>query len=496
MGLVDASFKPVSNADSIIGAMSGVFQAGAVINVFGTAWLADRYGRKSALHWCSFLSLIGGALLCASTSSTMFIVARLFAGAGAWGTLAVVPIYTAELAPPRLRGLMVGLNGVNIAIGYALATWMGLAFYYVDSPAAQWRAPLGISLVWPLVMIGVCFIVPESPRFLLMKGRVEEARHIVLKLHSIKGDTRQEFARSEFYQMVKQAEVDRQITPGWVELFRNPSYRKRVFMAAAYACFVAQVDVQLGPTIYAALGYGTEKQLILQSGWVAVGIVANLLGAVIMDHVGRKPLLLLGLGGCCVCLIIEAAMVSSFAEAGTNKAGLQMGVAATYLFLFIYSLGVDVAGIVFYSEIFSNHLRARGLAFTIAALGLTDLLFLQVAATAFRHIGWKFYLVFIILSAIGTVWVWVAIPETKGVPLEEVARIFGDNVAVYEADVHVDHEANELVVDQHGASDSEHITRVATEAGVPGYPTGFFDGEKRVGGSEMRSEHLDDVRKY
>ena len=76
-----------------------------------------------------------------------------------------------------------------------------------------------------------------------------------------------------------------------------------------------------------------------------------------MDWTGRKPLLFAGVAGCCICLILEAAMVASFAEEGTNKAGLRMGVAAAYLFLLIYSIGIDVAGVVFYSELFPNHLR-------------------------------------------------------------------------------------------------------------------------------------------
>ena len=102
-------------------------------------------------------------------------------------------------------------------------------------------------------------------------------------------------------------------------------------------------DINSGPSIYASLGYDTSVQLIFQSGWVTVGIVGNLVGAACMDWVGRKPLLVLGLGGCCVCLIVEAAMVATFADEGTNSAGLQTGVALLYLFLFLYSIGVDVS---------------------------------------------------------------------------------------------------------------------------------------------------------
>jgi MFS family permease len=283
---------------------------------------------------------------------------------------------------------MVGLNGVNIALGYALASYMGLAFYFVDQGElsnTQWRAPLGIALIWPFMMCLVCWVIPESPRYLLMKGRIEEARQVVYKLHARKDDPDEEFVRAEFYQMSKQAEVDRTLEPGYLDMFRKPSYRKRTLLAMGFA-FIGQSTGVLvlnnyGPTIYAALGFDTLYQLIFQCGWITVGIIGNIIGALIMDFTGRKPLLVMGVAGCCISLILEAAMVASFAEEATNKAGLRMGVAAAYLFLLVYSIGIDVAGVVFYSELFPNHLRAKGLSLSIAVIALTDLVYLQVTAT-------------------------------------------------------------------------------------------------------------------
>jgi MFS family permease len=127
---------------------------------------------------------------------------------------------------------MVGMNGVNIALGYGLASYFGLAFFYADNPVAQWRAPLGIALIWPVMMALICWIVPESPRFLLMKGRVDEAREIVFRLHKMPNDPDQEFARAEFYQMSKQAEIDRALDPSWVrtQLLRLILHSTHIFL--------------------------------------------------------------------------------------------------------------------------------------------------------------------------------------------------------------------------------------------------------------------------
>ncbi|EXJ74794.1 uncharacterized protein A1O5_01490 [Cladophialophora psammophila CBS 110553] len=450
---------PSSNADQLEGAMPGVFQAGAFFGIMMVSYIMDKWGRKAGVIFCSFWSLLGGALICGSKSSAMFIVARFFAGMGSWGYLAV---RYAELAPPALRGFFVGLNGVNIAVGYSLAAYTGMGFFYVKEAQAQWRGPLGIALFFPIVMVAMLPFIPESPRYLLMKGRVEEAEKIVLRLHVIPGDEDQEFARGEFYQMQKQAEFDR--TLSW-DVFFKKSYRRRTMLAVGFA-FVGQstgvlVINNYGPTLYKSRGYGTEDQLRLQCGWITTAIIGNAIGATFMDRVGRKPLMLFGVGGCCFWLIIEAAIVANFAGTA-NTSALAMGVAALFLFEVIYSCGVDVAGIVFYSELFPNHLRAKDKGTLLT--GCNDV----VTATAFANIGWKFYLVFIIVCGLGTIAMYFLLPETKGVPLEEVAKLFGDTdtIMVYAEDIHIDHNTHELVVSGRAGVSTHPATVVDTSKGA------------------------------
>ncbi len=309
----------------------------------------------------------------------------------------VAPVYTAELAPAELRGFFVGMNGVMIAVGYSLAAYMGLAFYHATDPALQWRGPLGLALVWPIMMLIVICFVPESPRYLLMAGKTEEAWQVVSDLHSSPDDPDDEYAKSEFYQMSQQAKLDRTLNPSWKQLLAKPSYRKRVILGTVFA-FIGQSTAILvvnnyGPTFYKTLGFGTRDQLILAAGWITGAIPANFLGALIMDRFGRRPLMLFGVFGCMICIIIEAAMVALYADTGTNKAGLGVGVAAFYIFVWVYSFGIDVAGVVFYSELFPNHIRGKGVALCVTSIALTDLVYLQATAKAFQDIGWKFFLV-------------------------------------------------------------------------------------------------------
>ncbi|OAG43644.1 hypothetical protein AYO21_02230 [Fonsecaea monophora] len=468
MGIVDAETGALSSdGNALIGAVSGVYFAGACFGVVLAGFITDRFGRKPSFIVSATVLTLGTALETGSRNIAMFIVARFITGFGAWGFQVTTPLFVSELAPPDLRGLMSGMNGIHVGVGYTIAACIGLGFYTIDdNPSMQWRAPIGIGIFFALLMIVVCLIVPESPRFLLLKGRVEEAKKIVFDLHKMKNDPDQVFAREEFYQMAQQAEHEKKSEVSLITLFTHRKYRKRMSATMAYA-FIGQSTGVLvlnnyGPLIYKTLGYDTYHQFIFQCGWLSVAIVFNIVGALLIDSVGRKPLLMIGTGGACASLILEAAMVATYVEgpsAGTNKAGLKMGVAAAYIFLAFFSVGVDVAGITFFAEAFPNNARAKGVACIIFVIAITDLVYLEVAPTAFANIGWKYYLVFIIISGLGVFVIYFLIPETKGVPLEEMAKVFGekDEVQVFAEDIHIDQNTHRLVVEDHNTHEIQEI---------------------------------------
>lgn len=157
----------------------------------------------------------------------------------------LAPVYTAELAPPALRGLFVGMNGLGIALGYALATYVGLGFYYSTNPSAQWRGSFGIALIFSALPLLAMLWVPESPRWLLMVNRVEDAKKVVRRLHNLANEDEHHFAMAEFYQMQKQIEYDRTVEPSWLKMFTRKSYRKRLIMTCTYS-FLAQATGILG----------------------------------------------------------------------------------------------------------------------------------------------------------------------------------------------------------------------------------------------------------
>ncbi|KAJ9614434.1 hypothetical protein H2200_002570 [Cladophialophora chaetospira] len=462
MDLIDEDGNNTPGSAEKLGAMSSIFQGGGILGVIVFGLMADHIGRKWSVIICAGLGVISQAILAGSVNITMFLTLRFFVGASGYGFMPVLSAYIAELAPAAMRGLYVGMCGATCALGFALSSYMGVAFWSTND-AVQWRVPLGLGAIIPLIL-GILYLwFPESPRFRLMQGRREEALAIVMSQHGQHGHA--DFARAEFFQMEKQAQMDMEQDASWSLFLFKASVRRRCIITCALAMFAQStgnlVVQNFGQQILTSLGYGVYQQLCFQAGWITVSPVFNIIGSFAADYFGRRPLLMTGLGLCMTWLSIHTAMVATYAGDGTNAAGLSVAVAMFFLFNASYALAGDVSVFIIVGEIFPNHLRGRGATIAFISTTLTNLIYLQAAPTGLRNIGWKFFLLFIAITFCGILYVYFFVPETKGIALEELAEIFGEDVAVHARDIHVDH--NKVQLDQE-AADGSITTEVVVDS--------------------------------
>jgi hypothetical protein len=210
--------------------------------------------------------------------------------------------------------------------------------------------------------------------------------------------------------------------------------------------------VDYGTLLYSGLGFGPEQQLHLQAGWLAVSFVLNCLAVLIVDRMPRPVLITIGLVGAVAALSVECAVQAHYL--GTeNRSALAAGVAMLYVYVFFYAMFLDGPTFFYLGEIFPTHARSQGLTLGMASFCLADIIWLQAAPTAFQNIGWKYYLFFIIITAGGAAWAWFTFPDTRNLPLEQIAHLFGDE----------DHQAPEL-----RGMPAEPVTKIAQrEEGKP-----------------------------
>ncbi|KAK7900645.1 hypothetical protein LTR67_002928 [Exophiala xenobiotica] len=437
-------FNLGNNSDydnAITGTINGLYCAGALFGALHVGWMCEARGRKETMYLGCAVNVVGGALETGSVNMAMFLVSRFIAGWGIGMMVVLIPIYQAEISPPNARGFLVGQHGTWIVLGYAIAGWVGAGTYYSTNLAFQWQFPIALSILPPLALAMCAPWIPESPRWLLTRDRREEAWAIVNRLHggAVSDPHGLQYAREEFFQMTEQVRVDGAAWKkgGWRGMLTKKSYQKRFWMGffIQYAAQStgAQVIYVYIVSLYQSLGLTGGVPLILGAAYVTVATISNFIGALLLDRVGRKPLLIAGLTGCMLSVCLETAMIAEYAGT-TNKAGLSMGVFFSFCFISFYGGGIDVVGYVYCSEIFPTHIRSQGVAWSLAGTFLSTLVYVEAAPTALANIKWKYYIIFVCLTFVNILIFYFWCPETKGLSLEEINALFGDEVVVHFAD--------------------------------------------------------------
>ncbi|KAK5019479.1 MFS transporter [Cryomyces antarcticus] len=461
-----------SDANSIIGATGGLFFVGGVIGPLFLPWITDRFGRKwgvaivGHINASNFIRLtclqpltlnaISAAFMAGSTNIGEFIFFRFVAGASSFMLLGAIPLLMNEVVPSSMRGGLVELHAVFFILGFAIASWVGFGFsFWTSGGLNAWRPPLAIQAGWALLGLPALYWIPESPRFLCMKDREEEAQAVLHRLHSDSADPEHEFAKAEFYQIQKQLHIDRTLGNSWGHLFRKPSYRKRVFLACGLTGLIQSsgdlVINNYGPTLYKYLGYGLVKQLLYPSAWLTFTLGMSVLCMPLIDRVPRNKMVAIGLWGCMSTLIVEAALVANFVPSD-NENALRAAVAMLFVFQVFDTAFLNGPEWAYLGEMFPTHIRAKGYCLAMSMLALVNIVYTQAAPVAFANAGWKYYLLFILLPFFGGIIVWVWYPNTRGLPLEEIAAMFGDQgeVAIYQAEIELDRTTHTIVEDRHG----------------------------------------------
>ncbi|KAJ5743398.1 hypothetical protein N7533_010500 [Penicillium manginii] len=427
-----------SKSNSITGATSGLFAGGGAIGALLSAWLVNKVGRVRSIQiTCELFR--GG-----SVHIAMFLIDRLLSGVGVGFMVSLVPIYQSEISPAEARGRMVGSHGFLIVTGYAFAAWTGYGCYFSPSPAFQWRFELSAQVIAPAILLMGTPWLPESPRWLVEQDRQSEALQILQQLHPSEDESNiHSKAQVELNQIRTQLSIDQEMeaSGGRWALITNSSYRKRLFCG----CFVQFIGQSTGVlvinnyqvSLYNSLGLYNSVPLLLYAVYLSWAAGMNYVSTFIIDRVGRVPLMVIGLVGSVVAVCCEAAMVAEFSGT-SNKIGNGFGVAFLFLFVTFYGGGLDATTYVYSAEVFPNHMRGLGMGMSIFTQFCSTLVYTQVAPTAFDTIGWKYYLVFIIVPFLGAILIWFTFPETKGLSLEDISCRFEGRPVASELKPHIE----------------------------------------------------------
>ena len=387
---------------------------GTVIGSLLGGWPTDRFGRRATLLWVGLLYLVS-ALGCAYAWNVQsLIVARFIGGLGIGISTVAAPLYISEIAPPAYRGRLAGMFQFNIVFGILVAFASNAALAGLGDQA--WRWMLGIAAVPSLVYTVMCLGLPESPRWLIGRKGDRAAGLAVLKL-----------IEPEAPQAALEAQADEILaaSSGHVVSHGFWSARLRVpILLAILIAFFNQLSginavLYFAPRIFELTGLGAQAALLQSIGIGVTNLVFTFVGLWLIDRLGRRTLLYIGSVGYILSLGLTA-----WAFFTQHYAIVP---ACIFAFIAAHAVGQGAVIWVFISEIFPNRHRAEG-----QALGsFTHWIFAALLTTFFPKMVTAFapgyvFLFFCGMMVLQLLWVVTMVPETKGVPLEEIQKRLGN----------------------------------------------------------------------
>ncbi|KAJ6742839.1 SOLUTE CARRIER FAMILY 2 FACILITATED GLUCOSE TRANSPORTER [Salix viminalis] len=415
----------------------GVLNVSSLIGSLASGKTSDYIGRRYTIVLAATTFLIGALLMGLAPSFPFLMAGRVIAGIGVGFSLMIAPVYSAEISPAMARGFLTSLPEVFIVFGILL----GYIVNYALSGLPQhinWRLMLGLAAI-PSLLIG-CGVtaMPESPRWLVMQGRLGDAKQVLIKI----SDNVQE-AGLRLSEITKEASSDHLDSSGakwhgqgvYKELLLRPSRPvRRMLIAAIGVNFFMQASgndavIYYCPEVFKDAGIHSKKMLFGVN--VIMGSAKTsfaLLSALFLDRFGRRPLLLLGSAGMGLSLAVLA-MGSMFLEHSSSKPlwAIVLSVVAVCGVVSFFSIGLGPITWVYSSEIFPLRLRAQGSSLAISVNRLVS----GVMSMTFLTISNKitFGGMFFVLSGVmvaATAFFYVFMPETKGKTLEEIGALFED----------------------------------------------------------------------
>ncbi len=372
---------------------------------------ADRYGRRTILKVLGifyFVSAVGSALAWGMVSFSVF---RFIGGLAVGGASVISPLYIAEISPARLRGRLVAITQFNIVLGILLAYLSNWIISLLNLRTWEWRWMFGVEAFPAAAFFLLLFGVPRSPRWLVAQGRLEEAKDV---LNQVGADS--DNVEEELRAIQKSLTGD---AAGLKEPFFRRKYLKPILLAVLIAVFnqLSGINALIYYTRRIFEMAGAEGTSALAQS-VIIGLtnlVFTMAALAVIDHFGRKKLMLAGSIGYILSLSIVA-------WAFYSGAGGVMVLAGFILFIAAHAFGQGAVIWVFISEIFPNALRARGQALGSFTHWIMAALISQTFPMFAEQLGWRIFALYGLCMVGQLLWVLFVMPETKGVPLEQIQK--------------------------------------------------------------------------
>ncbi|PPJ56351.1 hypothetical protein CBER1_00709 [Cercospora berteroae] len=439
------------------GWLTAILELGAWVGTLYSGFLAEIISRKYAILVNTAIFIIGVVVQCTAVTgvgASAILGGRFITGMGVGSLSMIVPMYNAEVAPPEVRGALVGLQQLAITTGIMISFWIDYGTNHIGGTGsgqhdAAWLVPLALQLA-PAVLLGAGMLfMPFSPRWLVHHDREAEGRRNLASLRGLSQD--HELIELEFLEIKAQSLFEKRSTAeafphladgsAWStiklqfvaigSLFKTMPMFRRVILATVTMFFQQWTGINAilyyAPQIFAGLGLSSNSTSLLATGVVGIAMwLATFPAVAYVDKVGRKPILISGAIGMATCHIIIAVITAKNQDSWpSHKAAGWAAVSMVWLFVVFFGYSWGPCAWIVIAEIWPLSQRPYGIALGASSNWMNNFVIGQITPDMLTGITYGTYLLYGGLTFMGAAFIWKFFPETKGLSLEEMDVIFG-----------------------------------------------------------------------
>lgn len=449
------------------GLLNAIMSVGSIVALPITPYIADIAGRRAGVITGCIIMILGVVLQSIGINISMFIAARFLIGFGVAIAHGAAPLLIAELCHPQHRAIFTTIYNSTWYFGSIVAAWLTYGTNTIPNHWA-WRIPSMVQALPSCIQLIAIWLVPESPRYLIAKGKNEKALNILGKAHA-QGNIEDELVQIEYREIRETLQLEKEFEQnGWIQLFSTKGNRHRLVILVSLGFFSQwsgnglvsyyMTDVLTGAGV-------TNKKLQLEINGILN--IINFLTAVTMcffiDKFGRRPLFLFATAGMCASFCVWTICAAEFVKTKVTAAAN-----AEIAFIFIYYVFYNCAWsglLVGYAvEILPYKLRAKGLTLMFLAVDLALFFNSYVNPVALSALGWKYYIVYDVWLFIELCVVYFFYIETRNTPLEEIVKFFDGEQALLGGDLATE-KARAILIEE--AGDHKVAAVQHTEIGTP-----------------------------
>ncbi|KAK7730354.1 hypothetical protein SLS53_009054 [Cytospora paraplurivora] len=463
-----AWFSLSSSSTYMLGLINTVYSIGAIVSGwFLGGPIADYFGRRVGMGLGCFVTICATMLQTFAPKGNLgcFMAGRVIVGVGQGMALTAGPVYIGEMAPPDIRGYIMAFWQTFYSVGAFIAYWINYACSLHREKLGEWDWKMVVifQILVPAIIIVLLPFQPETPRWYIQKsGNVQAARAALQRIRDTDAQVEEELmVIREAIEYEKEA-----ISPGYGALFKDPSVRKRLYIAVVLNMgqqLTGQGTLNSYSTAIYKKVWTSEKTISLINALNATfGILFTLNAVWTVDRFGRRWLLIVGAFGMSLCTMLVA--IVGLTTPGTDTKSQPVGISIVFLlffFIFFYKPSWGATVWIWTSEIFSMNVRAQAVGMCSQTQNVAQAIFNQFFPIFLERQGLKCMFFFMAVNLCLAAFVWRFVPETKRVPLEEIDVLFG------------------------GAN---HVDKGAQMLGVPGEQSGAHHVAEKDGRATVREE--------